>query len=113
MITLKVDEGYAFDYLAILEVKKNNNPDQTQIWLECCEYLSSQFSKYFWDNLISSKEYEDMVKVNQKTFKAVDKARYGKITAKEVDDCNMDRYNAKQEFRNKFFPESQSTEFKT
>lgn len=54
-----------------------------------------------------------MVKVNQKTFDAVDKARYGKITAKEVDDCNMERYNAKQRFRNKFFPESNALEFKT
>lgn len=113
MIKIKVDEGYAFDYLAILEVKKNNYPEQTEPWLNCSAYLSSQFSKDFWEDLISSKEYEDMVKVNQKTFDAVDKARYGKITAKEVDDCNMERYNAKQRFRNKFFPESNSLEFKT
>jgi hypothetical protein len=113
MIKLKVDEGYAFDYLAILEVKKNNNPDQTELWLNCSAYLSSQFSKQFWHNLISSKEYEDMVLVNQKTFDAVDKARYGEITAKEVDDFNMERYNAKQRFMNKFFPESDQLEFKT
>ena len=54
-----------------------------------------------------------MVAVNQKTFTAVNKARYGKITAKEVDNCNLERYNAKQKLRNKFFPKSNKTEFKT
>ena len=29
------------------------------------------------------------------TFDAVERARYGEISAKEVDDCNMLRYNAK------------------
>lgn len=113
MIKLLVDEGYAFDYLAILEVKKNNKPDQSENWMKCFLYLSNQFSLEFWDNLISSKEYKDMVEINQKTFDAVDKARYGKITAKEVDNCNMERYNAKQRFRNKFFPQSEQLEFKT
>ena len=113
MIKIKVDEGYAFDYLAILEVKKNNNPSQSDVWMNCAAYLSTQFSQDFWEDLISSHEYEEMVRVNQKTFDAVDKARYGQITAKEVDDCNMERYNAKQIFRNKFFPESNALEFKT
>jgi hypothetical protein len=113
MIKLLVDEGYAFDYLAILEVKKNNNPDQTDVWMNCSAYLSGQFPQDFWDDLISSKEYEEMVSVNQKTFDAVDQARYGKITAKEVDDCNMERFNVKQRFRNKFFLESDQLEFKT
>lgn len=113
MVKLKVDEGYAFDYLAILEVKKNNNPDQSEIWINCYNYLADQFSMDFWLDLISSDEYLKMVEINQKTFDAVDKARYGQITAKEVDNCNMQRYNAKQKFRNKFFPESKATEFKT
>ncbi len=113
MIDLLVDEGYAFDYLAILEVKKNNNPEQSAVWMSCSAYLSSQFLQETWLNLISSKEYRKMVEVNQKTFDAVDKARYGEITAKEVDDCNMQRFKAKQQFRNKFFPESNQSEFKT
>jgi hypothetical protein len=107
------DEGFAFDYLAILEVKKNNNPAQSHIWMNCVAYMSSQFPKEFWDSLISSKEYSDMVEINQKVFNAVEQARYGEITAKEVDNCNMERYNAKQKFRNKFFPESDTIEFKT
>tara|TARA_B100001093_G_scaffold170426_2_gene163265 strand:+ start:8619 stop:8960 length:342 start_codon:yes stop_codon:yes gene_type:complete len=113
MIKLKVDAGYAFDYLAILEVKKNNNPNQSNIWQDCLSYISSQFSTDNWQDMITSKEYLKMVEVNQKTFDAVNKARYGKITAKEVDNCNMERYNAKQRFRSKFFPESDQLEFKT
>ena len=44
-----------------------------------------------------------MVEVNKKTFNAVEKARYGDISAKEVDNCNMERYNAKKDFQNTFF----------
>jgi len=113
MIKLLVDEGYAFDYLAILEVKKNNNPEQSEVWMSCSSYLSSQFPQSIWHVLISSEEYRKMVEVNQKTFNAVEKARYGEITAKEVDECNMQRFEAKQAFRNKFFPKSNQSEFKT
>ena len=113
MVKLKVDEGYAFDYLAILEVKSNNNPDQSDLWRCCLDYMSSQFPKNLWDSMIGSKEYSYLVEINQKTFNAVDKARYGEITAKEVDDCNMERFRAKQSFRKKFFPESNTLEFKT
>ena len=41
---------------------------------------------------------------NNKTFDAVEKARYGgDITAKEVDDCNMERYHAKVALQKEFF----------
>ena len=103
MITLKVDEAYAFDYLAILEVKKNNDELQAGAWLDCIKNLSSQFDNEKWQELLNSVEYKKMVEVNQKTFDAVEKARYGEISAKEVDDCNMKRYNAKKEFQKVFF----------
>jgi hypothetical protein len=44
-----------------------------------------------------------MVAINQKTFDAVEKARYGEITAKEVDSVNMERYYAKVDLQNKYF----------
>jgi hypothetical protein len=103
MIYLKVDEAYAFDYLAILEVKKNNNESKTDAWNDCMCDLSEQFSSEDWETLISSSEYKNMVFVNQETFNAVEKARYSKISAKKVDDCNMRRYNAKKQFQEKFF----------
>lgn len=103
MVNLKVDEAYAFDYLAILEVKKNNDELQTGAWLDCIKNLSSQFDNEKWQELFNSVEYKKMVEVNKKTFNAVEKARYGDISAKEVDNCNMERYNAKKDFQNTFF----------
>ena len=103
MINLKVDEAYAFDYLAILEVKKNNDELQAGVWLDCIKNLSSQFDNEKWQELLDSVEYKKMIEVNQKTFEAVEKARYGEISAKEVDDYNMQRYNAKKQFQKVFF----------
>jgi hypothetical protein len=113
MINLLVDEGYAFDYLAILEIKKNNDANQIKLWIDCFNYLSKQFDEQLWNQLITSEEYKQIVDVNKKTFDAVEKARYGEISAKEVDLCNMERFKAKQKFRNKFFPNSGQNEFKT
>jgi hypothetical protein len=44
-----------------------------------------------------------MIEANQITFDAVEKARYGEITAKEVDQANMLRYQKKCELQKKFF----------
>ena len=53
-----------------------------------------------------------MIAINQKTFDAVEKARYGEISAKEVDSANMERYYAKVNLQNKFFS-NKVTEQKT
>jgi len=113
MINILVDECYAFDYLSILEVKKN--VDQTKNfkqWKECFDYLKNQIPSIF-DQAISSPEYNDLYKSNLRTFDAVAKARSGgNITAKEVDDCNMERYNSKMAFQAKFFPNAIIREIK-
>lgn len=113
MINLLVDECFAFDYLSILEVKKNMNKDQNnQNWLICFEYLKNQVGEQFLD-IIRSTEYNNLYQANLSTFDAVDKARSGgDITAKQVDDCNMERYYAKVALQKRFFPNTQLTEKK-
>ena len=44
-----------------------------------------------------------MLAVNKKTFDAVELARYGSITAKEVDNANMERHHAKVVLQKRFF----------
>jgi len=46
-------------------------------------------------------------------FQAVEDARYGVITSKELDDKNMHRHYAKQKFQKKLFPEKDMKEIKT
>jgi GNAT superfamily N-acetyltransferase len=44
MINLQVDEGYAFDYLSILEVKRNLYPSESKLitYRECADFLRDQ-----------------------------------------------------------------------
>jgi len=102
MITLKVDEAYAFDYLSILEIKKQKTNDESK-WSECLDHLSCQFDNDFFKEMITSQEYKNMIKANQLTFEGVDKAKRNEVSAKDVDYCNFQRHVAKENFQRKFF----------
>ncbi len=103
MITLLVDEAYAFDYLSILEVKKQKSSISNNAWTKCYAYLQNQFDNEKWSHMMHSKEYESMIKANELTFDAVDKAKNNEVTAQHVDYCNYQRHTAKQNFQKKFF----------
>lgn len=113
MISLLVDECYAFDYLSILEVKKNIDPEKNKkAWEECFNYLEKQLPSLF-KLIISSEEYRDLYNANLHTFNAVGKARSGgDISAKEVDDLNILRYNKKLCLQKKYFSENVVREIK-
>lgn len=103
MINLLVDEAYAFDYLAILHVKKNVNQNNEKPWKDCFLHIQKQIGTEKMTQIIHSEEYSNMIEANQITFNAVEKARYGSIMAKEVDEANMLRYKRKLELQNRFF----------
>ena len=103
MISLNVDEAYAFDYLSILEVKKQKSFSAVEAWSKCCVHLQTQFDSEKWFSIINSEEYENMIKANELTFIAVDKAKNNEVTAQYVDYCNYQRHAAKQNFQKKFF----------
>lgn len=115
MISILVDEGYAYDYLAILAVKaKKINTNKTlDAKNQCNEFLMNQVGEDKHLDILKSKAFTDLFNVNSETFDAVEKARYGEISAKEVDDLNMKRYHCKVALQNKFFPNIQTTEFKS
>lgn len=115
MISILVDEGYAYDYLAILSVKLEKIATQKsrELYNSCYDFLMNQVGKYKHSQIIFSKEFDDLVKANSETFNAVEKARYGQISAKEVDDLNMKRYNLKIALQNKFFPNLGISEMKS
>lgn len=107
MINLLVDEAYAFDYLSILEVKKDLAADaQKEEAFEICKvFLSKQLDNF--ESIYSSKEYKDLYNINKKTFDLVDLARNnGEVTAKQVDDANMERFYRKCDLQSKFFSNS-------
>lgn len=113
MITLPVDEGYAYDYLAILQVKVNKTVGDSRVFVQCFDHIAEQVG---WDlhmQIWASPELSAMIEANLKTFECVDRARYGTITAKEVDEANMERYRCKVNLQKKFFPSSDITEQKS
>ena len=105
MININVDEGYAFDYLSILEIKSINigTDEAIDTFQKCKDFLCSQISSDIFNKIYNSSEYNECKSANQLTFQAVERARYGDITAKEVDECNMKRYQAKVNLQKKFF----------
>lgn len=114
MILLKVDECFAFDYLAILEVKmgKNHSEKTKKAWKDCRKYLKSQLDNF--DQVYFSYEYAALTAANLKTFEAIDVARKGKgkITAKHVDKCNLERYSRKVQLQKRFFEKNAIVEEK-
>ena len=103
MINILVDEAYAFDYLSILEVKKKKSDSSIEAWQKFYIHLHKQFDSEKWMSMLCSKEYENMIKANELTFEAVDKAKNNEVTAQYVDHCNYQRHVAKQNFQKKFF----------
>lgn len=103
MIKLLVDEAYAFDYLSILDLKRQKSSDSYNAWMNCYKYLENQFDNEKWQSMINSFEYKEMLKANTLTFNAVEKAKNDEVSAQYVDECNYLRYKAKQKFQEKFF----------
>ena len=103
MILLQTDEAYAFDYLSILEIKKQKSSSAIEHWLKCYVHLQKQFDSEKWSSIIYSEEYKNMIKANELTFNAVNKAKNNEVTAQYVDHCNYQRYIAKQNFQKRFF----------
>lgn len=104
MIKINVDEGYAFDYLSILQVKNQLYPsqDKKDAFDNCREFLFNQLENF--NEIFSSEEYNNLLKINEITFHLVDKVRNNEpVPAKDVDDANMERFYCKKRLQEKFF----------
>jgi hypothetical protein len=103
MIRITVDEAYAFDYLSILQIKKEKGSDNEKYIEYITKELTEQISQKKFKNVISSQEYLDLMNSNRLTFDAVDKAKTDEVLASYVDICNYERMKCKQKLQTKFF----------
>jgi len=104
MINLEVDEAYAFDYLSILQVKNDLFPSEYKMaaYEKCFLFLKEQLENY--NSIINSEEYKNLYEINKVTFDLVNQVRNNiPITAKSVDDANMERYYCKLALQKKHF----------
>lgn len=103
MILLPVDEAYAFDYLAILQIKNNDNLLDDKIYYYIIKKIKKQIGIVKYEAIIKSKEYKELLASNKVVFKNVDLARQNKISAFKLDKSNFKRYLAKKKIQQKFF----------
>lgn len=111
MINLLVDEAYAFDYLAILMIKSElySSKEKYETYIECYNNLKLQIE--YFDNIIKSLEFIELYEINKKVFILIDNLRNGEnISAKEIDDANIDRFYKKQALQKRYFNNELSEE---
>jgi hypothetical protein len=108
---LLVDAAYAFDYLAILQVKASEGlPVNAEIeQIEAC--LGLQVPDIH--AIRASKEFHNLYDANIKTFDAVDLAWRNEISAKDVQVANQQRFKAKQRLQARFWPNTAMAETKS
>lgn len=111
MIDITVDEAYAFDFLAILQIKRDldlENKFKKSNFIKCYEHLKLQVGGTLFSSIFYSPEYMECYEANFETFKAVDLAKTDAVPASYVDKCNYRRHIAKQKIQRKFFSEELS-----
>lgn len=111
MVTISVDEGYAFDILSIFQVKMHNCTDPNKIEISkrgfstLYEELKVQLGQDKLSEIINSSEYDDLYKENQTTFVLVDAIRASNENSigKNIDLNNLRRFECKRKLQAKFF----------
>lgn len=113
--TIKVDPGYMFDYLSILNVKLVKKPSEKssrnydETVLNVCDQIG--FEKYM--EIRYSDEYFNLFNINSKLFDLVDEVkRNPHMWACIVDNEVWARFLAKKALQEKFFPEIEQKEQK-
>ena len=108
-INIPVKPAYAFDYLAILEVKLKKQPKNKTLLYEICKVtnlINNQIGGILFANIYDSYEYNALIEINEKVFEAVEKAKEDEIKASEVDNLNYQRFVCKQALQKTFFDNS-------
>lgn len=113
MILIPIDEGAAFDMLVILLTKlsRSGGDKHEKIRAEIDNlgfHINNQIKPGKYAEIANSDEYTKLYVYNEYIFELIDRLRSGDstITAKQIDDANLDRYNAKVALQKKFFPDS-------
>ena len=111
MVTISVDEGYAFDILSIFQVKIHNCTDPVKLetskrgFSMLYDELKAQLGQDKLSEIINSKEYDDLYAENQTTFVLVDAIRSSNEVSigKDIDKTNLERFDCKRRLQSKFF----------
>lgn len=111
-LLLPVDPAYAFDYLAVLLVKRDQGLDVKNDIERVEGLLRAQLGQQF-DAIVASHEFHLSFVANHNVFDAIEKAHGGRIGARKVQEINHQRFTAKKRLQARFWPTVPVTERKT
>ena len=104
MISIIVDEAYAFDYLSILEVKTTKLRKGFREFRDCEHIIMAQIGHEKFNTVRASDEYRALLQANFVVFNLVERLKTDpSVTAFEVDDGNHLRYLCKKRLQAAFF----------
>jgi len=103
MLKISVDYGYAFDMLAILEVKNSFLNKKNDNYIKLYNEIETQIGSEKINTILKSKQYQNLIITNKKVFDLVDKAQKDNGLAKQVDSANYERYTSKVNLQKVFF----------
>lgn len=118
MIKISVDEAYAYDMLAILEIKykkMNLSLESLNNHYELQETLRKEVGAQRHSEIVLSKEFQRLYDANLKIFERIDEIKEREIHSSDatyIDNMNYERYLAKKTLQEKFFPTQKLTEQK-
>lgn len=118
MIKIGVDEGYAYDMLAIQAVKHEKAPSPKSgaaITQLACDIIAATTTEGHI-GVICSKEHQDLIDTNRKLFELIDELNKHPADCScygcQVNRLNYIRFLYKRALQAKFFPENAPTEQK-
>ena len=104
MISILVDEAYAFDILSILSIKQNNSTIDFNNYCRLCDLITLQIGSDKFNTIFDSEEYFYLIDANQLIYDLIEEIRAGKqISAEIIDDLNILRYGYKRRIQEKYF----------
>ncbi len=120
MISIKVDEAYAFDMLAILQIKSTKSAQSLEDYEEFLEQINNDLGCWTANLVLQSEEYKTLLEANQKVFDLIEQVVKEQelaipddwVTAFTVHNANMERFYAKKALQKRFF-KNNLTEHKT
>ncbi|MEI6388150.1 MAG: hypothetical protein WCQ50_16100 [Spirochaetota bacterium] len=106
MLTIKVDEAFAFDMLAILELKKHRSDIDEGNYDTLLSNICKQVGVTLAGNILISEAYDNLLKANREVFNYIEQICAGdQLDAITVHNGNMKRYYCKQRLQTEFFGE--------
>lgn len=105
MIKISIDEAAAFDILSILEVKTSKNHDKKfrNLYLKLLKEIKDQIGNLKTNEILKSKDYQDLLRANENVFELVDLAKKNRVSAKDMDLANYKRFVLKTAIQQKYF----------